>query len=161
VLAAVFVLRPPGESSIPARGLPEAALQDLCCWDLDGGGPADDGVLAVVLPREQVVALTIYEDGNGSGGLSDRDPIRYASSPAGSSRWAAGGWADAAGDAAPLAVRDFCCADHDLGGPADDGVLTISAADVIRRVLLYEDLDGSRSFSPGDALRWNGGGPPP
>ena len=40
LLAAVFVLRPPGESSIPARGLPEAALQDL--WQQGAGTDGGD-----------------------------------------------------------------------------------------------------------------------
>jgi hypothetical protein len=152
-LAAVIVLRPPTDQPAPVRGLEGPAHQDLCCWDLDGEGPADDGVFAVVLPGEHVVAVTIYEDGNGNGSLSALDPIRYASSSAAPDAWAAAGWPEAG----VRIVRDVCCADHDLGGPADDGVLTVSAGGGLRRVLVYEDLDGSRSFSPGDVLRWNGG----
>jgi hypothetical protein len=159
-LAAVILLRPPGDGEGPAGSPDEAAHQDLCCWDLDGDGPPDDGVFAVVLPGEQLVAVTIYEDGNGNRSLSGRDPIRYASSQAAPDPWSAAGWPAAPDGGAPD-VRDVCCADHDLGGPADDGILTVSAGDGIRRVLVYEDLDGSRSFSPGDVLRWNGGRPAP
>jgi hypothetical protein len=55
-------------------------VQDLCCWDLDGGGALDDGVLAVLLPGERVVNLTLYEDRNGSGTLTALDPLRFTGS---------------------------------------------------------------------------------
>jgi hypothetical protein len=136
----------PGESASPA-------LQDVCCWDLDGGGPGDDGVVTVTLPGQRVVALTVYEDENGNGSLTRLDPIRFASSSTAGERPSIpepqiGGVS---------LVRDVCCADYDHGGPADDGVLTVTRAERVWRVVLYEDADLSRRFSHGDPVRWDSG----
>ncbi len=144
-----------------------AEVQDLCCWDLDGGGPGDDGVLTVTLPDERVVSLAIYEDHEGARRLTPGSPLRFG----GLGPHPAAGGLRSPGSGRPadalhvvsngVVTRDFCCADYDGGGPADDGILTVSqAGELVERVLLYEDRDGSRSFTSGDIVRWNGGGPP-
>jgi hypothetical protein len=63
---------------------------------------------------------------------------------------------------APGLVRvDRCCFDLDGGGPADDGVVLLAERDAaVRRMRIYEDLDRSRSFSPGDVIRLDRGGRP-
>lgn len=50
---------------------------------------------------------------------------------------------------------DQCCQDLDGGGEADDGVMVVSrnGADV-KTLQVYEDLDGSGGFSPGDRIRY-------
>lgn len=152
VLVVLLVLR-----SAPA---PHAArILDACCWDLDGGGPGDDGVLTVTLPDQRVVALTVYEDRNHSRSLTPRDPVRYGS-------WTGAGAVSPGRDGPPAAtpgtvesprrLRDFCCADYDGGGPEDDGVLTVGRpVERVEEVVLYEDADGSGGFSLGDSVRWS------
>jgi hypothetical protein len=157
-LAAVLVgIRSVGQ---PGAVKGEAKLQDLCCWDLDGGGPGDDGIVTVTLSGQQVVGVTVYEDRNGSGSLTEEDPIRFAAAPGSPSGAGNAGVSTDSGslqDAAPLELRDVCCADYDRGGPADDGVMTVSRADVVVQVALYEDEDASRTFTAGDRVRWRSG----
>lgn len=51
-------------------------------------------------------------------------------------------------------LRDFCCLDYDGGGPADDGVRVVAGRDeAVVDFWIYEDRDGSRSFTDGDPLR--------
>ncbi len=51
--------------------------------------------------------------------------------------------------------RDICCWDLDGGGRSDDGVMTRSSAgELLDCVVLYDDLDRSRSFTSGDAVRY-------
>lgn len=145
----------PGGSAIGMDG--GARIQDACCWNLDGGGPGDDGVVAVTLPGERVVALALYEDGNGSGSLSTQDPIRYGSLEAVPATRSQGRTEESESRSRDEdIVTDVCCADYDGGGRLDDGVLTWSRpGELVERVMLYEDDDGSRSFSEGDRLRWS------
>jgi hypothetical protein len=55
---------------------------------------------------------------------------------------------------APMMI-DRCCQDLDGGGEADDGVrvITRNGTDV-KYLQVYEDLDGSRSYTPGDRIRY-------
>lgn len=54
---------------------------------------------------------------------------------------------------------DRCCQDLDGGGAADDGLLVVSRkGTTVKRLAIYEDLDGSRSFTPADRLRFDRGG---
>jgi hypothetical protein len=145
VAAAVIGIRTVGQGGAPGG---ETKVQDLCCWDLDGGGPGDDGIVTITLPGEHVVGVTVYEDRNGSGSLTEQDPIRFATPDS-----LGGGGNVPAG--APLEMHDVCCADYDRGGPADDGVLTESRADVVVQVALYEDEDASHTFTKGDRVRWS------
>jgi hypothetical protein len=50
---------------------------------------------------------------------------------------------------------DHCCQDLDGGGDADDGVQVISHKGTdVRYLTVYEDLDHSGSFTPGDRVRY-------
>ncbi|HXW96356.1 MAG TPA: hypothetical protein VEI47_02140, partial [Gemmatimonadales bacterium] len=50
---------------------------------------------------------------------------------------------------------DRCCQDLDGGGSDDDGLLVVTErGSRVRSLIVYEDRDGSRSFSPGDIIRF-------
>jgi anti-sigma factor RsiW len=52
-------------------------------------------------------------------------------------------------------LRDACCSDHDGGDRADDGLLTLSSVgEKVTVVIVYEDLDKSGTFTPGDIVRY-------
>ncbi len=52
-------------------------------------------------------------------------------------------------------VRDACCEDHDGGAYADDGLLTLNLpGERVAVVVIYEDVDGSGTFTPGDIVRY-------
>jgi len=56
---------------------------------------------------------------------------------------------------------DRCCQDLDGGGRADDGLLVLSRnGEQVRRLTIYEDRDGSRSFSAADTVRFARDGVP-
>ncbi len=56
---------------------------------------------------------------------------------------------------------DRCCQDLDGGGADDDGLLVISSGGTaVERLSIYEDRDGSRSYTPGDSLRFMRAGAP-
>jgi hypothetical protein len=62
------------------------------------------------------------------------------------------GWA---GWTRTLVTVDRCCYDLDGGSDRDDGVLVLARRnEEIRRLAVYEDRDGSRSYSEGDVLRF-------
>jgi hypothetical protein len=53
---------------------------------------------------------------------------------------------------APMTI-DQCCQDLDGGGEADDGVRVIARNGTdVKYLQVYEDMDGSRSFTPGDRV---------
>ena len=57
-----------------------------------------------------------------------------------------------------LAVVDSCCSNLDGGTGEDDGARIFIGADgSVQRLEIYEDLDGSRSFTPGDIVRLSRG----
>ena len=58
-----------------------AQMQDVCCWDLDGGGPGDDGIFTLSRAGEVVECVVLYDDVDGSTTLTPADHIRYVSSP--------------------------------------------------------------------------------
>jgi hypothetical protein len=61
----------------------------------------------------------------------------------------------------PDRTVDHCCQDLDGGGQADDGVVVKSRrGSEIERLSVYEDRDGSRSFTPADTLRFEREGHP-
>jgi hypothetical protein len=69
-------------------------------------------------------------------------------------------WRVTAGTHGVSAV-DRCCQDLDGGGAADDGLLVVARrGSEVRRLAIYEDRDGTRSFTPGDALRFDRRGRP-
>ncbi|MBK7786145.1 MAG: hypothetical protein IPJ57_16850 [Gemmatimonadetes bacterium] len=56
---------------------------------------------------------------------------------------------------------DHCCQDLDGGGDADDGLMVVARRGTeVRRLAIYEDRDGSRTFTPGDAIRFDRTGRP-
>jgi len=103
---------------------------DRCCYDLDGGGPADDGVLVLAQRNSKVHRLRIYEDIDSSRSYTAADLIRL----------------DRGGKPAILSTAgqeivstERCCLDFDGGGPEDDGLLVIGAPpDRIFMAAIYE-----------------------
>jgi hypothetical protein len=66
----------------------------------------------------------------------------------------------AAWNARPVTI-DRCCYDLDGGIERDDGVLVITRrSQDVRRLAVYEDRDGSRSYTAGDLLRFSRGSAP-
>ena len=62
---------------------------------------------------------------------------------------------------AQVRTVDRCCEDFDGGGDRDDGMLVVSRrGSEVQRLAIYEDLDGSRSYTAGDALRFDRSGRP-
>ncbi|MEO8140951.1 MAG: hypothetical protein ABI742_14955, partial [Gemmatimonadota bacterium] len=56
---------------------------------------------------------------------------------------------------------DRCCQDLDGGGIEDDGlVVTAARGNAVKRLAIYEDRDGSRTYSVGDTLRFLRNGAP-
>ena len=50
---------------------------------------------------------------------------------------------------------DRCCQDLDGGGDADDGVVVVSRSGVtVQYLKIYEDLDRSGGYTPGDPVRF-------
>jgi hypothetical protein len=50
---------------------------------------------------------------------------------------------------------DQCCQDLDGGGDADDGVRVVSRGGTeVKFLQVYEDVDGSGSYTPGDRIRY-------
>ena len=94
--------------------------------------------LASLLPA--AMTASIFLTRQASGPLDEMDPRRWLRE------------AENAGD--DEVVRDICCADHDGGGLFDDGLFTLSRPDEdVRFVVVYEDVDGSGTLTPGDILR--------
>ena len=89
---------------------------DRCCYDLDGGGLADDGVRIVARRDADVRRLQVYEDSDGSGGLTPTDVVRLER---------AGEPALAAAGVEGLTTTERCCLDFDGGGVEDDGLLVL------------------------------------
>jgi hypothetical protein len=110
------------------RGAPVTV--DRCCYDLDGGGAADDGIRVVARRDAEVQRLWIYEDLDRSGGLTPGDVVRLE-------RGGAPALAEAG--ASGLVTREHCCVDFDGGGPADDGLLVIGVPpDRVLMAAIYE-----------------------
>ena len=113
-----------------ALGLERSVQIDRCCYDLDGGGSADDGALIIAERDGRVHRLSVYEDRDASGNFTAGDtlrlvrtgaPILETSLPAGST-----------------SIR-HCCQDLDGGGPPDDGLLVIaSPPDRVHTAAIYE-----------------------
>ena len=132
VAGAALALRAPGSVEV-----------DRCCYDLDGGGDADDGVVVVAERDAKVHQLRIYEDLDGSGSFTAGDLLRLdrGGSPAMHEASAAG-----------LVTIEHCCLDFDGGGPADDGLLVIGVPpDRVVMAAIYERPPGAedRPAGPG------------
>ena len=89
---------------------------DRCCYDLDGGGPADDGVLVRAQRDSKVHRLRVYEDVDGSRSFTPGDLVRL-------DRGEKPAILSAGGEG--VVTTERCCLDFDGGGPDDDGLLVI------------------------------------
>lgn len=124
VAGAVLALRAPG-----------SVVVDRCCYDLDGGAEADDGVIVFAERDAKVHQLRIYEDLDGSGSFSAGDLVRLdrGGSPAMHEASATG-----------LVTIEHCCLDFDGGGPADDGLIVIGVPpDRVVMAAIYERPTGA------------------
>ena len=135
-LAAVWIGLP-----VLRRGSPVTV--DRCCYDLDGGGAADDGIRVVAHRDAEVQRLWIYEDRDRSGGLTPGDVVRLERG---------GAPALAETGTGGLVTREHCCVDFDGGGPADDGVLVIGVPP--DRVLMAAIYERERVAQPGAPARF-------
>lgn len=72
--------------STHARDTGAYRVHDVCCFNLDGGAHADDGMLTVSRPGEVVDCVLLYEDRAGLRRFAAHDPLRFtggdAASPA-------------------------------------------------------------------------------
>jgi hypothetical protein len=108
-----------------------SVVVDRCCYDLDGGGVEDDGVLIVAERDARVHRLQVYEDRDRSHHSSPGDLIRLdrGSAPA-----------MGTGAAEGLVTTRHCCIDLDGGGPSDDALLVIGVPpDRVVMAAIYEE----------------------
>jgi hypothetical protein len=123
------------------RAHPEVVV-DRCCYDLDGGGAADDGVTLVAERDARVHRLRVYEDRDRSGSFTAGDVVRLDRGDAPSFRGAGG---------ASLVTVEHCCLDFDGGGPSDDALLVIGVPpDRVMMAAIYERGPGGRGHSAGE-----------
>jgi hypothetical protein len=119
----------------------DAVTVDRCCYDLDGGGEADDGVLVLAERDDRVHRLRIYEDLDGSRSYTARDLVRL-------DRGGKPAILSAGGDKVITTKR--CCLDFDGGGPDDDGLLVIGVPpDRVLMAAIYET--GTRATATSSA----------
>ena len=115
--------------SVLARS-PGRVLVDRCCYDFDGGGEADDGVILLARRDAAVERLRVYEDLDRSRTFSPGDLVRLDRGPQ-----------PAIEDnlAPSLVTTRHCCLDFDGGGPADDALLVIGVPpDRVMMAAIYE-----------------------
>jgi hypothetical protein len=120
---------------------PASVAVDRCCYDLDGGGDTDDGVVVFAERDAKVHQLRIYEDLDRSGGFTAGDLVRLdrGGSPAMHEAAVAG-----------LVTIEHCCLDFDGGGPADDGLLVIGVPpDRVVMAAIYERPAGAEARPAG------------
>ncbi|MEZ0335291.1 MAG: hypothetical protein ACAI18_14875 [Gemmatimonadales bacterium] len=121
---------------------------DRCCYDLDGGGDSDDGVIIQAERDAKVHQLTVYEDLDGSRSFTASDLIRLdrGDSPALQEAALPG-----------LVTIEHCCVDFDGGGPDDDGLIVIGVPpDRVVMAAIYErpaGPDGGHASRDGLPLR--------
>jgi hypothetical protein len=130
VAGAALVVRAPGSVAV-----------DRCCYDLDGGGDTDDGIVVFAGRDAKVHQLRIYEDLDGSGDFTAGDLVRLdrGGSPAMHEAAVAG-----------LVTIEHCCVDFDGGGPADDGLLVIGVPpDRVVMAAIYERPAGAEARPAG------------
>jgi hypothetical protein len=127
------------------RRAPGTVVVDRCCYDLDGGGDTDDGVVIFAERDAKVHQLRIYEDLDRSGDFTATDLIRLDRGPSPAMHEAA---------AEGLVTIEHCCLDFDGGGPADDGLVILGVPpNRVVMAAIYER-------SPEDGDRPPGGGFP-
>ncbi len=121
----------------------ERVTIDQCCYDLDGGGVADDGVLIVADRDERVHRLSVYEDQDRSKGFSPADILRFerGADPLVEGPLEAG-----------LTTFQHCCLDYDGGGYDDDGLLIVGRPP--DRVVMAAIYETRRTDATGDLPRF-------
>jgi hypothetical protein len=119
---------------------------DRCCYDLDGGGDADDGVMLLAERDARVHHLTVYEDRDRSGHFSPGDVVRL-------DRGGEPVMHPASGQ--HLVTTEHCCLDFDGGGPDDDALVVIGVPpDRVMMAAIYERRpDAARSQRGADAFQ--------
>ncbi len=143
-LAATLVLA--GGTALALQGSGRVVV-DRCCYDLDGGGETDDGVVVFAERDAKVHQLRVYEDLDGSASFTPGDLVRLdrGASPAMKEASAPG-----------LVTIEHCCLDFDGGGPADDGLLILGVPpDRVVMAAIYERGPGDdrRAGTAGFPLR--------
>jgi hypothetical protein len=140
--AAVAVLTAGGALALATFGSlagTNAVTVDRCCYDLDGGGNADDGVLILAQRDARVHRLQVYEDLDDSRTYTPGDLIRL-------DRGAKPAIHGLAGEG--VVTIEHCCLDFDGGGPDDDGLLVIGVPpDRVLMAAIYET--GAATMSRG------------
>jgi hypothetical protein len=117
------------------REVPRDVTVDRCCFDFDGGGRADDGVLVVSRRGGQVQRIAVYEDRDGSRSFTAADVVRFERGPV---------VAVSAGLPKGAITRRQCCSDLDGAGPADDGLFLVTVPpDRVTLAALYERSPGA------------------
>lgn len=119
---------------------PTSVVVDHCCYDLDGGGERDDGILVVAERGARVHRLQVYEDLDGSRRLSPGDLIRLDRGSTLAMR----------GDAASgFVTTRHCCVDLEGGGREDYALLVIGVPpDRIMMAAVYERRPAARRGHP-------------
>jgi hypothetical protein len=144
VIMAAVALLTAGAALVFAGWVPTrwdaAVTVDRCCYDLDGGGPADDGVLVLAQRDSKVHRLRVYEDLDGSTSFTPGDLVRL-------DRGEKPALLDSHVDR--LTTTRRCCVDLDGGGPEDDGLLVIGTPpDRVFMAAIYEtDSEGASPAS--------------
>lgn len=152
LLSAAVVVLTAGSALALARLGPlaggAAVTVDRCCYDLDGGGEADDGVLILAERDARVHRLRVYEDLDSSGSYTPGDLVRLDRGKELALHGLAG---------EGLITIEQCCLDFDGGGPDDDGLLVIGVPpDRVLMAAIYEtgaEPRTRRPESPGWPLR--------
>jgi hypothetical protein len=130
-LAAMLVLA--AGTALILRYSPEVVI-DRCCYDLDGGGDRDDGVILRAERDAKVHQLRVYEDRDRSGSFTAADLVRLDRGANPAMRM---------GSAGGLMTTEHCCLDFDGGGPADDALLVIGVPpDRVMMAAIYEHRSG-------------------
>ncbi|HWN18140.1 MAG TPA: hypothetical protein VNO19_04405 [Gemmatimonadales bacterium] len=137
--AAIAILTAGGAlalANVGTRTPADAVTVDRCCYDLDGGGDADDGVLILAERDDRVHRLRVYEDLDGSQSFTPADLVRL-------DRGAKPAVHGLAGEG--IVTIEQCCLDFDGGGPDDDGLLVIGVPpDRVLMAAIYETGAGAR-----------------
>lgn len=128
--AAVALLTAAAATSFWLMSAAPVVTVDRCCFDLDGGGKDDDGVLVLAERDSRVHRLRVYEDLDGSASFSPGDIVRLDRGEKPAIHGAEG---------AGMVTTRRCCVDLDGGGPEDDGLLIVAAPpDQVLMAAIYE-----------------------
>jgi hypothetical protein len=118
----------------------EPVTVDRCCYDLDGGNEADDGVLILAERDAEVHRLRVYEDRDASRSFTAADVVRLDRGREPAFRHQ---------DEGELVTIERCCLDFDGGGPEDDGLLVIGVPpDRVVMAAIFETAADAADHTP-------------